>query len=349
MKWPFGKDLETRAASSYGDAVIAALVGRAQGKTLAIPASTGALEACSGLVGRAFSACEVGGPDSLTRVLTPGVLEMIGRSLIRVGEVVFQIDTSAGLKLLPAQSWDVEGDPDPDSWEYRLTLSGPSKTLTYDNVPSASVLHFRYAADPARPWRGNSPIAVADLAGKLSAETARALYEESSGPVGSLLGLPGVDGADATVEALKTDIANARGKVGLLEGGDWGSGGGDAKVSLKTERFGPEPPSGLVQLLSAASQEVYAACGLNASLWIGGEAAATREAWRLALFSVLAPLGRLVQSELQEKLEDTVTLSWQELRASDLSGRARAFQSLVGGGKTVEEATAIAGLMMTDD
>ena len=46
----------------------------------------------------------------------------------------------------------------------------------------------------------------------------------------------------------------------------------------------------------------------------------SREAWRLALFGVLSPLGRLVEAELQEKLEDTVTLSWQELRASDLSG-----------------------------
>ena len=43
----------------------------------------------------------------------------------------------------------------------------------------------------------------------------------------------------------------------------------------------------------------------------GSSSAAVREAWRLALFGVLAPLGRLVESELQDKLEDTVTLSWQ--------------------------------------
>ena len=60
-----------------------------------------------------------------------------------------------------------------------------------------------------------------------------------------------------------------------------------------------------------------AVCGLNAGLWGGSQAAAVREAWRLCLFGVLSPLGRLVESELREKLEDTVTLSWQELRASD--------------------------------
>ena len=99
-------------------------------------------------------------------------------------------------------------------------------------------------------------------------------------------------------------------------------------MSLESQRFGPEPGSALVQLVSVASQEVYAACGLNSALWGGaGGAGATREAWRLALFSVLAPLGKLVESELQEKLEDTVTLSWQELRASDLSGRAGPFKA----------------------
>ena len=135
--------------------------------------------------------------------------------------------------------------------------------------------------------------------------------------------------------------------MAIIEAGDWGSAG-DAKVALKSERFGSEPPTSMVDLLNASSREVYAACGLNGSLWGSGDAASTREAWRLALFSVLSPLGRLVEAELQDKLEDTVTLSWQELRASDLSGRARAFQSMVGGGMTVQEAISIAGLMVED-
>ena len=103
-----------------------------------------------------------------------------------------------------------------------------------------------------------------------------------------------------------------------------------------------------MELLDASTKEVYAACGFNAALWGGGQAASVREAWRLALFGVLSPLGKMVEAELQDKLEDTVTLSWQELRASDLSGRARAFQSMVGGGMAVAEAVAIAGLMVED-
>ena len=227
-----------------------------------------------------------------------------------------------------------------------LAYSGHS--LTIDYVPAASVLHFRYAADASTPWRGNGPVEVAALSGRLSAETLRALAEESSGPVGRLLGIP-VDGADATVEGLKADIKNAAGRVALLETGDWGNAGGDAKVDLKTERFGAEPSASLVELVKVASQEIYSACGLNSGLWSAGDAASTREAWRLCLFGVLSPLGKLVETELQDKLEDTVTLSWQELRASDLSGRARAFQSMVGGGMEVERAAGLAGLMVTDD
>ena len=102
-------------------------------------------------------------------------------------------------------------------------------------------------------------------------------------------------------------------------------------------------------LAQLASREIFAACGMNSSLFGEGDAASTREAWRLCLFGVLSPLGRMVESELQDKLEDTVTLSWQELRASDLSGRARAFQSMVGGGMDVAKAVAIAGLMVEED
>ena len=57
------------------------------------------------------------------------------------------------------------------------------------------------------------------------------------------------------------------------------------------------------------------------------------------------PLGLIVQHELQTKLETEITISWEELRASDLSGRARAFQSMVGGGMDAERAASLAGIM----
>ena len=53
---------------------------------------------------------------------------MIGRSLIRQGEIVFAMEVRGGrLMLLPAASWDIHGDVDPSTWNYRLTLGGPSR------------------------------------------------------------------------------------------------------------------------------------------------------------------------------------------------------------------------------
>ena len=111
------------------------------------------------------------------------------------------------------------------------------------------------------------------------------------------------------------------------------------------ERAAVSSPCGTAEV---ASREVYAACGLTAALWATGSGASVREAWRLALFGVLSPLGKKVERELQDKLEDSVKLSWQELRASDLSARARAFQSMVNGDMDTEKAIAIAGLMTPD-
>ena len=333
--------------SSYTDALIASILSNAQGKQLAIASATAALEMVAGTVGRGFAAADVNGRPAIADSLTPGCLELVGRSLMRRGEAVFLIDTRmGGLKLLPAQSWDIDGDPDPDSWEYRITLGGPSRTFSHEHVSAASVLHFRYACDATRPWRGQGPLDIATIAGRLSAATADALANESSGPVGSILLTP-KDGDSATMQGLLSEVGSARGALLMLESGDWGNTGA-APMDGTAQRFGATPPPGLVSLQNTATSEVISACGFNPSLFQTGPAAAIREAWRLALFGVLSPLGKLVQAELRAKLGD-VTLDWQELRASDLSGRARAFQSMVGGGMAVADAVSVSGLMVEED
>ena len=348
MRLPWSKRLEFRG-SEYTDAITSAILSSAQGKTLAIPTATAALEACAGSVGRAFAAAEVKGQPMVTEPLTPAFMETIGRSLLRHGEIVFLISTTSGrLRLFPAEAYDIEGGPDPETWEYRITLAGPSHYLTHDHTPAASVIHIRYANDASRPWRGHSPLDVASLAGKLSSETVNALADESSGPIGRLLGIP-KDGDDVTIEPLKRAIENARGRVALVESGDWGSAGGDATMNPESKRFGADPPAALVALQDTASREVYAACGFNPSLFQVGPAAALREAWRIALFGVVSPLGKLVQAELSEKLNDDVTIGWTEMRASDLSGRARAFQSLVGSGLSIQAAAKEAGIEHTEE
>ena len=110
--WPFNQKLETRADSSYTDALVAAITANAGGQSTAFPSATGALEACAGMVSRAFMTAEVKSDPIVVEALTPDVLGMIGRALIRKGQIVQYIDTSSGsLRLLPCESHDVAGYP----------------------------------------------------------------------------------------------------------------------------------------------------------------------------------------------------------------------------------------------
>ena len=105
----------------------------------------------------------------------------------------------------------------------------------------------------------------------------------------------------------------------------------------------------LVEILKQASNEIYSACGINASLFSDmGASSGLREAYRVALFSVVSPLASIVSHELSVKLDTDVSLDFTELRAGDIIGRARAFQSLVGGGMEIDKATALSGLIMPE-
>ena len=313
-------------------------------------AATAALEACSGVVARAFAACEISDPPEVTAPLTPNLMAMIGRALIRRGEIalVIDVDGAGMLHLWPAASWDLTGSYNPESWLYRLHLAGPSQQHSIELRPSEGVVHLCYSRDPARPRKGVGPIEPAALAGRLSAETAAALGDESSMSRGAVLPLP-VDGNDPTVAQLKADLRKLSGSLALVEStaDQWGTG--DTRTAPRKDweprRIGANPPAPLVQLHEAASREVLSAVGISPSLFSGGDGTSMRESWRQVLFGVIAPLGRIVQDELQAKLEAEITISWEELRASDLSGRARTFQSMIGGGMEVERAASLAGLM----
>ena len=345
MKFPWNRRYETRAGTTFTDAQIAALTAKADGLGLVTPTATGALEACAGVVGRGFAAADVGGRAMVAAALTPDVLEMVGRALMRRGEILLYIDTTGDrLMLLPATSYNIQGGPNPDSWQYDLMLAGPSATMSYTSVGADSVIHVKYAIDPIEPWRGCAPLDVAKQAGRLSAETVNALADESSTPIGQLMGLP-VDGNDPTVELLKADMKISRGKMGFLQTGDWGAVG-EGYADLVPKRFGAAPTEHLVELFKHSSAEVYAACGFNPSLFVSGDSASLRESWRLALFGVISPLAVKVAAELTAKLETEITLGFNEMKASDIQGRARSFKAMVEGGMPLPDAVAVSGLMM---
>ena len=343
--WPFRR---TETRSSATDTLIAALLARASGTTPATVTATGAVEAAAGLYGRAFAGATVEGPAAFAAALGPSVLRTVGRELVRRGEAVSAIGVSAesGLTLTPAGTWNVTGGDDPAGWRYRVDLNGPSRTQTVE-LAAASVLHFRYGVDPARPWHGLGPIQFADIAGRLSAETDNALAGEAGGPMANLLPIP-VDGQHPTVAALRKDIAAAKGKALTVEttANDWAApttGTAARRMDWRAERLGANPPAPLVDLSSRAERSVLAACGVPVELVDSNSGMGDREAWRRFLFGSVAPLAKIIEEELRAKLDPGVGLQFPELRASDLAGRARAYKQLTEAGVAETEARAICG------
>ena len=106
------------------------------------------------------------------------------------------------------------------------------------------------------------------------------------------------------------------------------------------------PPLAMVELQKVISDEVFATCG--AGLFNVSDAAGKREAYRQFLHSTVMPTARLVEAELTAKMEAPIQLNFDSLMASDISGRARAFQSMVGGGLDVAKAAALSGLMTAE-
>ena len=349
--WPFTKP--EQRDSSYTDSIIALIAESASGTTLAKPIATAALEASASIVARCFASADVTAPDQFRQALGPAALSMVGRSLIRSGEILFAVEVSDGrVRLTPVSSWDIEGESDPETWRYRLTLAGPSRTSTLEPVGASDLVHIKLQADPERPWKGVSPLASAAIAGRLSAETMQALSDEASGPRGMLLPIP-VDGGDPSIAALKSDIKRLRGQVALVESVSAGWAGDGAaqrpKGDWEGRRLGASPGSPLIEQASLASREVYAACGIPLGIVLDVEGTGQRESFRRLLHSTIMPLAKIVAEELSVKFEADISLAFDSLFAADLSGRARAFQSLVNGGLDPAKAAALSGLMESED
>ena len=342
--WPFSKP-ETRAASSsYTDALIAAIVSGSGGSASGVPTATAALEACAGFVGRAFASAEVK-PD--IPALSPSTLALIGRDLIRRGESLHLIEVVDGeVELRPVGSWDVRGGTRESDWWYRCDTFGPSGSDTV-YAPSTGVIHCRYAVDANRPYYGLGPIQIAHQSGKLSAETVTALADEAGRPRGSFLVLP--DPSQAT--DIETRIKTAKGAIVGVEGGDWNleqNGTESQHEYVETTIRRLSPPVALVQLMERAFDEVIAATGLTGLFSPMAPGTARRESYRQALHSVIAPLGKIAAAELTAKLDQPIVLDWAELKAGDIAGRSRAFQSLVGGGMSLQDAAAASGVLMAE-
>ena len=340
--WPFGK-LETRETTDYSDAVITQILANAGQNAAGNASAVAALEACTGLWGRGFASADVSPSNLRTEALTPSVLETVGRALLVKGECLFEIMVSGGrLTLVPASSWTVTGGASPASWEYKLTKSGPSGNTT-KTVTASRVVHVRIGATAENPWKGEGPLTRIATSKKLAASLETQLANDAATSHGYLIPVPQVE------TGLQADIRKLSGKATLVESvsSGWEAGTQKAPQSdFEPQRVG----STLDDLRESVARHIFAASGVHPS-WLGNsDGTLARESFRQFLHATLKPVAKIIRGELRDKLsEPDLTISFDELGASDITGRARAFQGLVNGGMSIEKAAILSGLMIADD
>ena len=159
----------------------------------------------------------------------------------------------------------------------------------------------------------------------------------------------GGDGSeDDPLAQLKRDIRAGRGKALLVEttASGWGEGRGAAPLGdWQARRLGPNPAQHSIPTLERATALILGAAGCPPGLFEPrADGTAQREALRRWHLGTVLPLARLLETELSEKLEADVRLTFDNYPL-DLAGRAQAFQKLVAGGMSVTEALATSGLL----
>ena len=345
MNWRFW-ERETRAEQPYTDALVELLLQQAAGGDGPITdGGTAVQTACRGLWARAFAVADVqpaGSPAA--RALDAATLAFIGGELFDRGEAVFLIEVEGGQVMLEAAaSWTLHSGN-----VYELELPEPNQIRTR-YVFGDAVVHLRISPAVRTPWAGRGP--VSDQSGKsarLLAAVEQRLGQEAQGTIGNVLPAPVVD--DST-KKLQEDIKKLGGRTVMVPSmaGNWDQGPAAAapRSDWTPRRLGADPPAALVTLRRDVGCDVAAAAGVPPPLIsLDADATARRESYRAFLHSTIQPLAALITPELQRKLDEPdLAISFDRLFAGDLSGRARAFQSLVGGGLDVEKAAMLSGLM----
>ena len=261
MIWPWSRS--QRNSGGFTDSLVADAVAQATG--VAVSAGiTGGLQVAAGLVSRSLSAATVDGDMGL---LTPHVLASMGFDMVRHGQSLwrFGVDDDGRPRLTRAYASSdpvVTGGPEPESWVYALTVPGPTATRT-EWVGADTVLHVRINESSYLPWRGQAPLSIAALTGRLAGELESALAREARVPNKRLITAPG-GLTDPQKEAIRGRIENFTRSVEFPETTNkgFGAGPGNApQADWVPRRLGHEYGTADPQVYSIAMQTVLGCCG----------------------------------------------------------------------------------------
>ncbi len=346
--WPFGKPRAQFPggidATDATEVALEVMQREASGQTLD-SATLAVAESCISLWSRAMASATVQGDERRLAGLSAPVLALIGRALAMRGNFVALLEVRAGrVNVFPASGWDPSGGYDPASRRYRVTLPGPSDTITRD-VHADSVLHITVNASDAEPWRGRSPLWRARSTAGLAATIERQLAKEAK-----LVPLRLMQGE--TYDSNRQYVRDTLKKGGILFTRVVRKDHHRDFMAQPTGSIGPDPKNAFVDLRQNAGREILSAFGLSAALFdSSSDGSARRESWRQAWIATFAPLGKLLEAEIRAKLDAGASVTFNALRASDEDGRSRAisrrataFKTFIDAGIGRAEALRLAGL-----
>ena len=205
-----------------------------------------------------------------------------------------------------------------------------------------SVVHIRYAPDPSRPWSGRSPVRLAIDTARVAGQLEHATGEELNFTQTQMLTPRRSAGDYGMADTLSPDTIQ---KIVDALSQHLHTGAFILPADVEPQRLGPEPPDSFALLRDRFEHSILAMHGIPPALVAPrGTGAAMREGFRQVLHAAIKPLAALVIQELREKLHPEANLSFDSLRAGDITGTSRAFGSLVTAGLTPQSAAAIVGL-----
>ncbi len=148
---------------------------------------------------------------------------------------------------------------------------------------------------------------------------------------------------------MKADLRALAGRTSLVPSMATGwavEGRSGAPADWTPRRLGFNPPESVATIRETMFRELLAAAGVPPDLFVTGGQTAKREALRQFLHSTLQPMADVIRAEARAKLAAAIKFDFSGLYASDVQGRARAFQSMVTGGMDLERAAALSGLLI---
>ena len=250
---------------------------------------------------------------------------------------------TADWTLNPASSFQVGGSR--SNWIYELTFDSPDNRSMRLRVPADGIVHVRINADPASPWMGRAPYQLANLTASTLAFIERSLRDDSSIPTGAIIALP--DGVPKNVVAqAKQAITQGKGGLSLFETTSGGFGGGKAaapQADWRTVRFGATPHADSTALRDTTARQVLATYGVPHAL-AGLSDAGVREARRTLFFDVVKPLRRIIEAELEAKLNRPFPITFDESVYLDHQRLSRAFKTLRDAGMSESETKKLLGI-----